>query len=204
MNYKKLNLLKNFNHVIKEIIEKDLDLSVNIETVNILKNEFLADLPVTNERKIIDHEDKENIDLANIQQVVKPAGEKSVQLRKNSSCYKKKTNPSNRDREYHYNHHPQSNNHFNYKTNNHVRRNGVFREEGLRTQNNNLNHFNRFPSFYEKNSYQSSYRGNLTSLKKNKGNSSNSHTFNVYNIYEESIYVTNTERDIGKVNKANM
>jgi hypothetical protein len=47
-------------------MEKDLELSVNVETVNTLKNEFLVGIPETSEKNSKGSEDKENINMANI------------------------------------------------------------------------------------------------------------------------------------------
>jgi hypothetical protein len=75
LNCKNLTLLKNFNHVIREILEKDLELSVNSETVNTLKNEFHADFNENATETLIIgknmtiSEDKENINTANINSI---------------------------------------------------------------------------------------------------------------------------------------
>ena len=205
MNFRKLNLLKNFNHVIKEILEKDLDLSGNIETVNILKNEFLGDLPVTNNVKIQTTEDKENINTANIQNnvVVKPSNDLNInapiQTRKNNPTYRK---TSYKDRTYNPNSYQQQPyNSFYNKSNDHSRRNPrVFRQESLKTQNFYYNNSNKFSS-----SYQNNPDANQTSFTENKGTNKNSNYYNnVYSIYEESIYVPNAGKEKFNQTKANM
>jgi len=201
LNFRKLNLLKNFNHVIKEIIEKDLDLSGNIETVNILKNEFLGDLPVTNNTKIQTTEDKENINSANIQNkvVVKPSNDPNVdaqiQTRKKDPTFRK---TYYKDRSYNSNSYHQQPFNSNKLSDQSIKNPRVSRQEGSKTHNNN--NYNKFSASHQNNPnyYQSSST-------ENKGTNKNSNYYNnYYSIYEESIYIPIAEKEKFIHSKANM
>lgn len=129
--------MKNFNRIVKEIVEKDLELTVNVETVSTLKNEFLADLAEKDfyEKNSKDPEDKENINTSNIKNV-------NMAQKENG---KKTFHKIKKNERYPYNNNQYENKNSSRPDANHsgVTRN-ILKDRNIKQ--------NRFPSFHNRNS----------------------------------------------------
>ena len=180
--------MKNFNHVVKEIIEKDLDLVVDLETVNTLKNEFLADLTYSTGKPTPSPENKENIDFINRGKVLQSKevdGDKVSKMKIKESVVTPKNNEL-RYYKYYPNHH-----YLNKNSNASQNRNSDFLKERTIHQSNDKN---SIPVFYNKNSYFYK-KENFNRVNRNTNSPSEiqGKTRNNFNDFpqEKSIYKTN-------------
>ena len=135
--------MKNFNHFVKEIIEKDLDLAVNVETVNTLRYEFLADLPSISGKPMPNLDNKENIDSVNRESIIqsKEVEENKVSKTKfKEAVVTPKNNYFRNHKSYNHNHQPKT-------YNNTKNRNSNYLKDRTTNQSNDLN---GIPVFYYK------------------------------------------------------
>jgi hypothetical protein len=181
--------LKNFNHVVKEILEKDLDLDVDFETVNTLKNEFLADLPSSSAKPMISPQNKENIDYINrgsVFQSKEVDNDKESKMKNREAVVTPKNNDFRSFKTYHHYHQPKN---YNATQN----RNSNFWKERTIHQSNDKN---GIPVFYNKNSYFNKKENfNRVNRKTNSPSEIQGKNGNNFGYYpqEKSIYNTTVD-----------